>query len=365
MQIKQSRFVSDRLGRAVLIALVLLGTATTIALSAEPDTRADFLKIIDRPRVPLAPEVKEVAANDKVLEYRFTFASDEKQRVPGILVKPAAAAAKNGNGASVRRPVVIALHGTGGKKTDELPLLRELAARGFIGVAIDGRYHGERSPEGKGSGEYQKAIARAFSDTSEKHEHPFYYDTVWDVMRLIDYLETRDDVDKNRIGLYGVSKGGIETYLTAAVDPRVAVAVPTIGMESFRWALDHNAWQSRVGTVQNAFDAATKADGVSSPDANFVAKFYDHLVPGIAGEFDGPAMIVKIAPRPLMTINGDSDPRTPLDGLKLCIDAAQEAYHAAGADDHFVARIQEKTGHKVNPDSQAAAVDWFVKWLAP
>ena len=97
----------------------------------------------------------------------------------------------------------------------------------------------------------------------------------------------------------------------------------------------------------------------------FVGKFYDRLVPGIDGEFDGPAMIVKIAPRPLMTINGDSDPRTPLAGLKLCTDAAQAAYHAAGADDHFVVRIEEKTGHKVNPDAQSAAVDWFVKWLKP
>lgn len=104
---------------------------------------------------------------------------------------------------------------------------------------------------------------------------------------------------------------------------------------------------------------------MTSPGAEFVKQFYDRLVPGIDGEFDGPAMIVNIAPRPLMTINGDSDPRTPLQGLKLCTDAAQAAYHAAGADDHFVARIQEKTGHKVNADSQAAAVDWFVRWLKP
>ena len=350
-------FIQTALG----VAFLLFATAR-LALGVEPDVRADFLKMIDRPRVPLVAEEHETSAKGPLAEYHFTYAADANQRVPGILVKPIAEADAK---AAKRRPVIIALHGTGGKKTDELPLLRELAAHGFIGVAIDGRYHGERSPEGKGSGEYQKAIARAFSEPGEKHEHPFYYDTVWDVMRLIDYLETRDDVDINRIGLYGVSKGGIETYLTAAVDPRVAVAVPTIGMESFRWALDHNAWQSRVGTVQNAFDAAAKADGVTSPNADFVAKFYDHLVPGIAGEFDGPAMIVKIAPRPLMTINGDSDPRTPLDGLKLCIEAAHATYHAAGADDHFVARIQEKTGHKVNSDSQAAAVDWFVKWLAP
>ena len=240
-----------------------------------------------------------------------------------------------------------------------------MAGKGFIGVAIDGRYHGERAKDGKGATDYQNAIARAFSTEGTQHEHPFYYDTVWDVMRLIDYLQTRDDVDPTRIGLYGVSKGGIETYLTAAVDPRVTVAVPCISMESFRWALDNNSWQSRIGTVQNAFDAAAKTAGVAAPGADFVARFYERLVPGIDGEFDGPAMIVQIAPRPLMTINGDTDPRTPLSGLKLCTDAAQAAYHAAGADERFVARIQEKTGHKVNPDSQTAAVDWFVKWLKP
>jgi poly(3-hydroxybutyrate) depolymerase len=51
-------------------------------------------------------------------------------------------------------------------------------------------------------------------------------------MRLIDYLDTRADVDPQRIGIYGVSKGGIEAYLAAAVDPRIQVAVPCIAVES-------------------------------------------------------------------------------------------------------------------------------------
>jgi hypothetical protein len=32
------------------------------------------------------------------------------------------------------------------------------------------------------------------------HGHPYMYDTVWDTMRLVDYLETHDDVDPKRIG---------------------------------------------------------------------------------------------------------------------------------------------------------------------
>ena len=237
--------------RRILFALscVVCGFAADHAAAA--DVRADFLKIIDRPRVPLAAEVTPSESKDAMEEFHFTYASDAQNRVPGILVKPKAADAK-------RWPVVIALHGTGGKKADELPLLRELAGKGFIGVAIDGRYHGERSKEGKGSADYQNAIVRAFSEKSEPHEHPFYFDTVWDVMRLIDYLETRDDVDKERIGLIGFSKGGIETYLTAAVDPRVAVAVPCIGLESFRWALDNNAWQGARGNSAQRFQSGVE-----------------------------------------------------------------------------------------------------------
>src|SRR5204862_5515630 len=110
----------------------------------------------------------------------------------------------------------------------------------------------------------------------------FFFDTVWDVMRLIDYLQTRNDVDAQRIGLMGISKGGIEAYLAAAADTRIAAAVPCIGVQSFNWALEHDAWQSRIGPIQSAFDAAAKEAGIDKPDGNFVREFYARVAPGIA-----------------------------------------------------------------------------------
>ena len=261
-----------------------------------------------------------------------------------------------------RRPVVIAMHGTGGSKANMLALCRKLADAGFIAVAIDGRYHGERIKSGKGTAQYNDAIARAWR---EPGEHPFYYDTVWDVMRLMDYLATRDDVDPARIGIIGISKGGIETYLAAAVDTRIAVAVPCIGVQSFRWALKHNDWQGRIGTIQPAFDSAAKDASVARPDSAFVKKFYDRVVPGIYSEFDGPAMLPLIAPRPLLVINSDSDDHTPLPGVLECAEAARKSYRIAGAEDRFAVRIQEKTAHQVKPESERAAIDWFVRWLKP
>jgi dienelactone hydrolase len=338
-----------------LSSLLIIGMLAGAA--GAQDVRADFLRLIDRPRVPPDVQIADLATTRPVAgvhEYAISFAAEAGSRVPAILVENESPAGP--------RPVVIALHGTGGNKMDMLPLLEKLAQHGFIGVAIDGPYHGARSKTGKGSADYQDAILRAWHD---QHEHPFFYDTVWDVMRLIDYLQSRPDVNPSRIGLYGVSKGGIETYLTAAVDRRVTCCVPCIGLESFKWAEDNDSWHSRIGTIQNAFDAAAKESGVASPGADFVHQFYSRVAPGIDGEFDGPSMAPLIAPRPMMTINGDSDPRTPLPGLKLCTDAAGAAYHAAGKDDRFLIRIREKTGHKVNLDSQAAAIDWFTKWLNP
>jgi cephalosporin-C deacetylase-like acetyl esterase len=175
--------------------LVLLGSTALSAQSADTshvEKRAAFLKMIDRPRVELQPEVRPITGNRlRVVEEHISFSVDTAQRVTGLLMKSPES--------SGRLPVVIQLHGTGGNKEQ----LRT------------GNAPGLNTP-------YATAIFNAYKTG---REHPFFYDTVLDVMRLIDYLETRRDVDPSRIGLGGFSKGGIETYLTAAVEPRVAAAV--------------------------------------------------------------------------------------------------------------------------------------------
>lgn len=337
--------------------MALAGASPTQAQNppAAPDaTRAAFLKLIDRPKVPLDPRTEPRAESGGLSAENLSFAAEAGQRVPAVLIKP--------SGPASRLPVVIVLHGTGGSKEGMVPRLRELAGQGFAAVAIDGRYHGARADAAaEGMSAYLGAILRTYRTGRER---PFLYDTVWDVMRLIDYLETRSDVDRARIGLTGISKGGMETYLAAAVDPRIAAAVPMIGVQSFRWALDHGAWDSRAWTLREAVDAAAKDSG-ASVGAPFMRTFYEKVAPGIAGQFDGPAMLPLIAPRPLLVINGDSDPRTPLGGVRECIAAAQPAYKAQGAADRLVLHIQPDTGHQVTAAADRAALEWFKASLIP
>ncbi|HEY1338809.1 MAG TPA: alpha/beta fold hydrolase, partial [Bryobacteraceae bacterium] len=314
---------------------------------------AAFLKLIDRPKVSLAPAAEEAPLPDGLVQVKFSFASEAGERVPGILIRRDSAA---------RRPVVVALHGTGGNKEGQIPLLKRLAAGGFTAIAIDGRWHGARSKAGSGSADYSDAILRTYRTGSG---HPFLYDTVWDILRLVDYLETRADVDPARIALIGFSKGGMETYLAAAADPRIAAAVPCIGVQSFQWALDHDAWQSRVGTFQKAIDGAAKDRGAATIDAALVRAFYDRVAPGIYSDFDGPAMLPLIAPRPLLAINGEIDARTPMGGLEECAAAARKAYAKAGAPDRFVLHIEKQTAHQVRPEAMDLAIEWLTKYLQP
>ncbi len=328
------------------LLLLLLGPSVQDVLAQQAAPQAEFLRLIDRPRVPLAPEVTERPGSR---QEHFTFASEAGERVPGIAVRSAA---------SGRRATVIVLHGTGDSKEGMLPLLTALANRGFLAVSIDGRYHGERATR---SGGYSSAIAAAYRTGKG---HPFLYDTVWDVLRLVDYLATRADSDPARIGLMGISKGGMETYLASAVDPRIAVAVPVIGAQSFRWALDHDAWQWRVGSISPAVEIAAR-DAGTSVDAAFVRKFYDRVVPGIYGAFDGPSMLPLIAPRPLLVINGDQDDLTPLPGVQECARAAEQAYRLANSPEKFQLLVQRDAGHEFTADAQRASLDWLVKWLKP
>jgi len=341
-----------------LALLALQISAAAFADGAANETRAAYLALLERPRVALKPELEELPAVEGVKKFHLWFNADAAERVPGYVLLPDAAQFKG------RRPVIIALHGTGGSKDSGqiVQILTRAAKAGFIAVAIDGRFHGERTKAGTGADEYNDAITRAFKTG---HGHPFFYDTTWDVMRLIDYLTTRKDVDVARIGLTGISKGGIETWLTAAADPRVAVAVPYIGVQSFKWALDNGQWPARVATIQDGFDAAANFAGKPARDVAFVREFYNRVVPGIDGQFDGPAMLPLIAPRPLLVINADSDANTPVAGVRLSVAAARPAYAAANAPDKLELVIEENTPHRVNPESIDAGIAWFVRWLQP
>jgi pimeloyl-ACP methyl ester carboxylesterase len=267
--------------------------------------------------------------------------------VPVLIVRQA--------GDPVRRPAVICLHGLGGNKEGLSSYLEELARRGFIGVALDARYHGDRA------GNLTKAMAEAFRTGKE---HPYLWDTVWDTWRVMDYLQTRPDVDRDRLGVMGISLGGHTAWMVSA-DPRVKVAVPCISVCSWRWQLEHQGYTQRVQNLQAAFDSVRDQMGEPEVNRKVVAAAWERWMPGVPMEFDCQDVLAAFAPRPLLIIGGDSDPVAPLEGAKVAFAVIEPAYARAGASDRLRINIADHSGHTVTAPQQQALYAWFERWLKP
>jgi dienelactone hydrolase len=331
-----------------------------------PDTvRADFLKLLDRPRVLFNVkngESKKDEDTGLIIEY-LNFVSekrsdDDVERVPVVIFRPEKGPKK--------LPVVLVLHGTGGNKDNEgmRPWLIHLAKRGFMAVAIDARYHGDRAGDKKGAEAYVDAITRAWkTKPGDKMEHPFYYDTCWDIWRTADYLETRDDVDADKFGIIGISMGGIETWLAASVDSRFKVAVPAIAVQSFRWSLENDKWEGRANTIKAAHEAAAKDLGEPKVNQKVCRELWSKVIPGILDEFDCPSMIRLFAGRPLLILNGETDGNCPLEGAKIAFAQAELAYKAKGATEKLKIDVAKDKGHTVTNEQRQEALEWFEKWL--
>jgi dienelactone hydrolase len=325
------------------------------------EVREAFRKLLDRPGVPLNAKIHETKTENGLVTEHLSFATEKKvdgkeERVPVLLVRPEKATKK--------LPVVIVLHGTGGNKEGQRGLLNELAKRGIIGIAIDARYHGERSEGAKGADAYNEAIAQAWkAKPGERQEHPFYFDTCWDLWKTVDYLLTREDTDKEKIGMIGFSMGGIETWLAATVDERVKVLVPAIAVQSFRWSLENDKWHGRANSIKRAHESAARDLGESAVNQKVCRALWSKVIPGMLDEFDCPSMLRLAAGRPMLIVSGELDPNCPIEGARLAIQEAQKAYRQADAADKLKVLIAPGVKHQVTMEQRQAALEWFEKWL--
>ncbi|KAM3207776.1 hypothetical protein ACQJBY_062821 [Aegilops geniculata] len=276
--------------------------------------------------------------------------SGEQGRLPVLLLKL-------NDTAPERKPVVVILHSSYKCKEWLRPLLEAYASRGYIAVAIDSRYHGERASI---KTTYIEALNSAWRNGGTM---PFIFDTVWDLIKLGDHLSAREDVDPSRIGITGESLGGMHAWFAAFVDTRYSVVVPIIGVQGFQWAIDNDKWQARVDSIKPLFEEARIDSGKSEIDAEVVKKVWDKIAPGMASQFDAPYSVPLIAPRPLLLLNGADDPRCPVLGLQEPVSKATEAYAEAGSADKFKFIAEPAVGHRMTASMVKEASDWFDRFL--
>ena len=109
------------------------------------------------------------------------------------------------------RPAVICIHILNGNFELVRTLCSSLAARGIPAVMFKLPYYGERALPG-GELELARSTERFVEAISQGAE---------DARRTFDLLASRPEIDPERIGISGISLGGIVSASTAGVDPRI------------------------------------------------------------------------------------------------------------------------------------------------
>jgi formylglycine-generating enzyme required for sulfatase activity len=152
---------------------------------------------------------------------------------------------------------------------------------------------------------------------------------VWDVNRLVDYLYTLPEVDRNNIGIIGHSLGGKMSLYATAMDERITAVVasePGIGL-SFSNYEDY--WY--LGEFIKSFDNSTD----------------QHELLGL------------IAPRPFLLIGGD---KADNDKSWYYINTAREVY---GIFDKplNIGYFNHRNGHAPTPEAVRLSVKWLKHFL--
>jgi len=178
--------------------------------------------------IPLEARVVEKVKKDDVMREKIVFRGVQGFLVPGYLQLPPVGAGPF--------PCVLLMHGWSGSKEDWWRdgnyvsggnLRQALLAAGFAVMAIDAQCHGDRIAQNDFAPVNHYADESAGGDPRKGYFAlpDIYVQTVRDARRAIDYLATRPEIDKARIGVVGYSMGGTQTFLLTGVEPRVRASV--------------------------------------------------------------------------------------------------------------------------------------------
>lgn len=165
---------------------------------------------------------------------------------------------------------------------------------------------------------------------------------LWNGVRALDYLQSRPEVDPDRIGLTGRSGGGATSWWVAAADERVRAVVPVAGIAD----LEAHLCEGAVPRFK---------DGVISGHCDCMYFVNTH-------RWDFATVAALIAPRPLLLGNSDVDDIFPVQGYRRIARKVEKVYALYDAPEKFEL-LETKGPHKDTPDLHAGINKWLGRWL--
>lgn len=291
------------------------------------------------PAEKVALDPKQISEEDcgTYVRRKVTLQVQPDDRMPAYLLVP-----KNLKG---RVPAIVCFYGTtsGEGKLTTVGLTAhknrgfavDMVEAGFVAFAADYLRDGERVAPGKRPYDTTDFYAK-FPDWS------IHGKDAWDTMRAIDYLQSLDFVDAEKIGMTGHSYGGHSTIFTTAMEPRIKACWANGPVSDFlhhgmHWAVPKGAGASQSLPALRPY--------VLDHTKELPLTFYE--------------VTALIAPRPLAVGQavGERRPMEEENGA-----AVKQVYRSMGASDK-VRYVWYPGDHDYPPHVRKEAVEWFKRWL--
>ncbi len=309
----------------------------------EPQSGADPLRVaLHLPHFhnPLdARMVKTWRHLDLVFE-QVDFQGRYKQRIPALICYSEIARTKP-------QPVIICMPGSSNRKEDllqPLDLIPQWAKKGFFIISIDRKYTVNRVGD-LGEAVRQKGLLKVWGEY------------VYDLICALDYLQTRREANAQHIGMLGLSMGGWEALLLAAMDQRVDVVVSVAGQLHWEEVFKGEAWQ----VIFQGLDLRRELveNQVSGPEA---LEAFRRAYPGLYLT-DAAQLVQRIAPRPLLLMTGSEDVFIAPMTTQKTHESAAMVYRKMGMEKRLGLWIAPDTGHSFPRSMQERSLAWFERWL--
>ncbi|GAQ19723.1 esterase [Oceanobacillus picturae] len=242
-------------------------------------------------------------------------------------------------------PLVFFIHGYGGDREQALDYGYMLAKKGLYYVSMDCKGHGERKVINEANRFYNVFPSDSGLDTYV-HMHEVIEQSAIDIQRLVDYFNSKEEINPHRIGISGYSMGGYASFYIAATNPDIKAAASIAGKPAFT-----KAWQDSI-TSTATYEQWSKPLRDVTKEIEKRTEYFRMIDP-----FD---KLSSFSPRPLLIINGDQDTDSNYIYSLELYTKLLPFY-----EDH-PAKLQLRmpfAGHQFTYGMKRGACNWFEKYL--
>ena len=277
---------------------------------------------------PLNTIIRKTIVHKKRKEIHFDFSSEEKVRVPAVVLLPASCGGP--------WPLVVCLQGhnagmrlsLGEWHTPKEWVLvkrghRDLGVQGVARqcavLAIEQRCFGMRPDARPPKLRQNRHTCQHLTMTALLLGRTMIGERVWDLMRSLDAVaQLGERLDMGRIACVGHSAGGTTAWYGACLDDRISVVVPSCSLCRYN---------DSIGTRDHCMD---------------------NYLPGALQHFDMGDLAALVYPRTIISVVGNRDRIFPLQGTRAAFETVRTVYERCGGAGECSLQIGSG-GHQVYP----------------